>query len=116
MRDANHQVMIDIQNLKKSFGDHVVLKDISMQVTKGSVVAMIGPSGSGKSTLLRCINLLTVPEHGSIRVGEQQFSFSAGKKASTPLKDRELAKFRTNTGLDTRQGAFPRDALRERCR
>ena len=92
-------VMIDIQNLKKSFGDHVVLKDISMQVTKGSVVAMIGPSGSGKSTLLRCINLLTVPEQGSIRVGEQQFSFGVGKQASAPLKDRELAKFRTNTGM-----------------
>lgn len=99
MHDANHQVMIDIQNLKKSFGDHVVLKDISMQVTKGSVVAMIGPSGSGKSTLLRCINLLTVPEQGSIRVGEQQFSFGTGKRASMPLKDRELAKFRTNTGM-----------------
>ena len=70
MRPTSNEVMIDIQNLKKAFGDHVVLKDISMQVNKGSVVAMIGPSGSGKSTLLRCINLLTVPEQGSIRVGQ----------------------------------------------
>lgn len=99
MRPTSNEVMIDIQNLKKAFGDHVVLKDISMQVNKGSVVAMIGPSGSGKSTLLRCINLLTVPEQGSIRVGQQQFSFGSGNKASKPLKDRELAKFRTNTGM-----------------
>ena len=89
-------VMIDIQNLKKAFGEHVVLKDISMQVNKGSVVAMIGPSGSGKSTLLRCINLLTVPEQGSISVGTQQFVF--GNKSALP-KDRELAQFRTNTGM-----------------
>ncbi len=100
MSHANHvsnEVMIEIKNLKKAFGEHVVLKDISLQVNKGSVVAMIGPSGSGKSTLLRCINLLTVPEQGSIRVGTQDFTF--GDKASKPLKDRELAKFRTNTGM-----------------
>ena len=100
MSNANHvsnEVMIEIKNLKKAFGEHVVLKDISLQVNKGSVVAMIGPSGSGKSTLLRCINLLTVPEQGSIRVGAQDFTF--GDKASKPLKDRELAKFRTNTGM-----------------
>jgi polar amino acid transport system ATP-binding protein len=96
----SNEVMIDIKNLKKAFGDHVVLKDISMQVNKGSVVAMIGPSGSGKSTLLRCINLLTVPEQGSIRVGAQQFDFgSNGGKPGTLPKDRELARFRTNTGM-----------------
>src|SRR5450830_707761 len=99
VRHATDEVMIEIKNLKKAFGEHVVLKDISLQVNKGSVVAMIGPSGSGKSTLLRCINLLTVPEQGSIRVGAQDFSFGKGDKASKPLKDRELAKFRTNTGM-----------------
>jgi len=99
MSHATNEVMIEIKNLKKAFGEHVVLKDISLQVNKGSVVAMIGPSGSGKSTLLRCINLLTVPEQGSIRVGAQDFTFGQGNKASKPLKDRELAKFRTNTGM-----------------
>ncbi|MFL9927062.1 amino acid ABC transporter ATP-binding protein [Herbaspirillum lusitanum] len=91
------KAMIQISNLKKAFGDHVVLKDISMQIGKGSVVAMIGPSGSGKSTLLRCLNLLTVPDRGSVRIGERHFEFD-GKTSKLP-KDRELAGFRARTGM-----------------
>ena len=48
--------MLKISNLNKSFGELKVLKDISFEVSKGEVVAIIGPSGTGKSTLLRCIN------------------------------------------------------------
>ena len=47
--------LLEVKNLKKSFGDNVVLKDISFNVEKGEVLSIIGPSGSGKSTLLRCI-------------------------------------------------------------
>ena len=47
--------LLEVKNLKKSFGDNVVLKDISFNVEKGDVLSIIGPSGSGKSTLLRCI-------------------------------------------------------------
>lgn len=50
--------MLEVKNLSKSFGRLNVLKDISFEVEKGQVVAIIGPSGSGKSTLLRCINQL----------------------------------------------------------
>jgi len=89
--------MISIRNLKKCFGDNVVLKDISLQVGKGSVVAMIGPSGSGKSTLLRCINLLTVPDSGVVDVGGQSIVFD-GKQTALP-KARDLAKFRAKTGM-----------------
>ena len=60
--------LIEIKNLKKSFGNHVVLKDINFEVNKGDVVCLIGPSGSGKSTLLRCINLLEDYDDGTIVV------------------------------------------------
>ena len=62
---ANEPV-IQIKNLKKSFGAREVLKDINFDVHKGEVVCIIGSSGSGKSTLLRCINLLETPTAGTI--------------------------------------------------
>ncbi len=58
--------LLEIKNLKKSFGDNVVLKDISLNVDKGEVLAIIGPSGSGKSTLLRCITDLEEEDSGEI--------------------------------------------------
>ena len=60
------EVLIEVRNLEKSFGDHQVLKDISLDVHKGEVISIIGPSGCGKSTFLRSINLLERPTGGSI--------------------------------------------------
>ena len=87
---------IEITGLRKSFGPLEVLKDINLKVETGGVVALIGPSGSGKSTLLRCVNLLVVPEDGTIRVGETTFRFG---KAVQPPKPRPLAAFRSRTGM-----------------
>lgn len=58
--------IVEIKNLRKQFGDNLVLKDINFSVSEGEVVSIIGSSGSGKSTLLRCINLLEDPTFGSI--------------------------------------------------
>ncbi len=58
--------MIDVKNLSKSFGKHLVLDGISEHISPGEKVVIIGPSGSGKSTFLRCLNLLETPTKGSI--------------------------------------------------
>ena len=62
----NGEVIIDIKDLSKAFGDLKVLTNISTQIRKGDVVCVIGPSGSGKSTFLRCMNLLETPTGGHI--------------------------------------------------
>ncbi|MDO4604591.1 MAG: amino acid ABC transporter ATP-binding protein [Helcococcus sp.] len=59
-------VLLEINNLKKSFGNNEVLKGIDFSVNEGEVITIIGSSGSGKSTLLRCINLLEEPDSGEI--------------------------------------------------
>ena len=61
--------MIDVINLKKSFGSVEVLKGIDITINKGDIVAVIGPSGSGKSTFLRCLNCMEDPTSGSIIFG-----------------------------------------------
>lgn len=62
--------MISIKNVNKSFGDHHVLTDVSLEVPKSNVVALIGPSGAGKSTLIRTINALEPIDNGEIIVGD----------------------------------------------
>lgn len=60
------EVILEIRNLCKSFGDHEVLKGISTTIRKGDVLALIGPSGCGKSTFLRSLNLLEIPTSGHV--------------------------------------------------
>lgn len=64
----NSDVVVNITNLNKSFGDNHVLRGIDLQVQRGEVVCIIGPSGSGKSTLLRCVNMLETPTAGTVVV------------------------------------------------
>ena len=85
----NKQEMIRVQNLKKSFGQVEVLKDVTLQVSKGEVVVLIGASGSGKSTLIRCINFLETKSGGEI--------FIEGKSID-PKKD-DLTKVRQKVGM-----------------
>ena len=62
----NDNILINVTDLKKTFGDHEVLKGINTTISKGEVIAIIGPSGCGKSTFLRSLNLLEVPTSGTI--------------------------------------------------
>ncbi|MDF2950276.1 MAG: polar amino acid uptake family transporter, family, ATP-binding protein [Sedimentibacter sp.] len=66
--------MIEIKNVNKIFGSNHVLKNVSTTISKGEKVVIIGPSGSGKSTLLRCMNLLEIPDSGSIIFEGQQIT------------------------------------------
>lgn len=63
--------MINIKNIKKRFGDNEVLKEISLDVSQGEVISIIGPSGTGKSTFLRCINCLEIADSGTISLCEK---------------------------------------------
>ena len=69
---ANENVLLSLLHAKKSFGDNQVLKDISLEVEKGQVVAVIGPSGGGKSTLLRCATMLETLDSGTLAFGDLQ--------------------------------------------
>ena len=60
--------LLEMQHVKKGFGENEVLKDISLSVAEGEVVSIIGPSGSGKSTLLKIISQIYVPEQGAVDV------------------------------------------------
>ncbi|EMT53379.1 amino acid ABC transporter ATP-binding protein [Brevibacillus borstelensis AK1] len=60
--------MIQLQNIRKSYGSHEVLKGIDLTVNKGDVVVILGPSGSGKTTLLRCVNFLERPSDGQVTI------------------------------------------------
>lgn len=62
--------MIKIKNLNKSFNNHLILKNINLEIKKKEKIAIIGPSGSGKSTFLRCLNLLETPDSGQIYFNE----------------------------------------------
>ncbi len=74
--------LLEIKNLKKSFGDLEVLKDISMSVNEGEVVSILGPSGSGKSTFLRCISMLETIDGGIMTYcGKTAVSEKDGKPA-----------------------------------
>jgi len=69
-----NEVIIRVEFLTKSFGSNTVLKDISTNIHKGEVVAILGPSGSGKSTLVRCLNLLETPTKGHIYFKDQEIT------------------------------------------
>lgn len=89
--------MIRIKDIKKSFNRNDVLKGISLEIETGKVVALIGPSGSGKSTLIRTINLLEIPDEGSLYIDGNEVVFDNNNKKSRA--DKSLCKIRADVGM-----------------
>ncbi|MBB5354417.1 cystine transport system ATP-binding protein [Anoxybacillus mongoliensis] len=85
--------MLVVEKLRKTFGNHEVLKGVHLTVKKGEVVVIIGPSGSGKTTLLRCLNVLEMPDEGTVTIDGKQLQF-----ANKPSK-KEITNFRRLTGM-----------------
>ncbi|MBQ8281209.1 MAG: amino acid ABC transporter ATP-binding protein [Lachnospiraceae bacterium] len=90
--------MLEVSNISKSFGDLQVLSDISMNVTEGEVVAIIGPSGSGKSTFLRCMTLLETMDSGSLSYDGEYVAKNTDGKSVYASKS-ELQKIKSKFGL-----------------
>ena len=86
--------LLEVTNIKKSFGKLEVLKDVSFSLEKGQVLAIIGSSGSGKTTLLRCLNFLETPDEGQICVDGKPLLPERGK-----LSDEQLRQNRLHFGL-----------------
>lgn len=78
--------LVELIDIRKSFGGTEVLKGISMSIDMGNIVCIIGPSGSGKSTILRCINGLVPVDGGSILVGDHRVEELKTEKSLVPLR------------------------------
>ena len=88
--------LLNVENIRKSYGKTEVLKDISFSLKKGEVLAIIGSSGSGKTTLLRCLNFLETPGNGKISVNDKVLFDSNDSYAKS---DSEIRKRRLHFGL-----------------
>lgn len=84
--------MIEAANIRKAFGDKLVLKDVSLRVERGDVVAVIGPSGTGKTTLLRCMNGLEQADGGRVTVGDAHYAFPRSSR-------KDLLRLRRKTAM-----------------
>lgn len=81
-----------VTNVKKAFGENVILKGVDVKVDKGDVVVILGPSGSGKTTFLRCLNFLEKADEGQMSIGGKDIDFKTVKK-------KDIAEIRKKTGF-----------------
>ena len=88
--------MLEVQNIRKSFGRTEVLKDVSFSLEQGEVISIIGSSGSGKTTLLRCLNFLEQPDEGVIRLNDKILLDTSDSKSQL---ETEIRKKRLHFGL-----------------
>lgn len=99
MNQANNALVLDVQDLHKSFGDLEILKGISLSLYKGEVISLLGSSGSGKSTFLRCLNLLETPDSGQITLNHETLELKASPKGLIAKNQKQLQKYRSKVGM-----------------
>ncbi|MEW6342031.1 MAG: ATP-binding cassette domain-containing protein [Pseudomonadota bacterium] len=90
---------LELTNIHKRYGDHEVLKGVSLRAVRGDVISIIGSSGSGKSTLLRCINLLEQPNEGTIAVGGEPIRLKETRHGLAAADRRQLERMRTRLAM-----------------
>ena len=91
---------LEIRNLKKSFGNLEVIKNLSLTAKKGDVICVIGSSGSGKSTLLRCVNLLETPDSGEVYVNGELLKMKKDKNGKLiPAEQNQVDRIRSKLGM-----------------
>lgn len=93
------ELIVQADSVRKSFGDHEVLRGVDFQVRSGEVACIIGPSGSGKSTFLRTLNGLESVDSGSLRVMGEQVGFSRRGEDYLRWSDKRYAQFRQQIGM-----------------
>ena len=99
---SDNTVILEVQDLHKSFDGHEVLKGISTTIKKGDVLALIGPSGCGKSTFLRSLNLLEVPTEGHVLFEGTDLtdkSVDINRNEETKHNTDNNRKYRNNKGI-----------------
>jgi len=97
---ASEQPQLVVTDIHKTFGEHEVLKGVSLEAHKGDVISMIGSSGSGKSTFLRCINLLETPTSGEIQVQGEQIDFKTNRQGiRVPSSQKQVEKMRSRLSM-----------------
>jgi polar amino acid transport system ATP-binding protein len=91
--------LVEIRRVRKSFGAHQVLRDVSLAVPAGTVTVLLGPSGSGKSTLLRCINHLETIDGGRIIVDGELIGYRQSGHSAHEMTPRQIARQRRGIGM-----------------
>ncbi|GES43836.1 arginine ABC transporter ATP-binding protein [Rhizobium dioscoreae] len=102
------KTILDIQGLRKTYGQHKVLKGVDCTVEEGEVISIIGSSGSGKTTMLRCINMLEEFQGGKISLDGEEIGYHADGSTRRRKSEKEIARQRALTGMAFQQfNLFP---------